>query len=66
MLFSTKLQVQETIVIRDERKKLSLAAELRYQKELATMATKVQLYIYDLSQGLAAQLSGMFLGEFNE
>ena len=27
------------------------------------MATKVQLYIYDLSKGLAAQLSPIFLGE---
>ena len=25
--------------------------------------SKVQLYIYDLSQGLAAQLSPMFLGQ---
>ena len=27
------------------------------------MSSKVQLYIYDLTQGLAAQLSPMFLGK---
>ena len=35
----------------------------KFVPQLLPMAQKVQLYIYDLTMGMAAQLSPMFLGK---